>query len=63
MQGYFTVKSGTGVQKLNCSMGILNQQLNKTIQKSLVHFKYYSPFTIYDYNEYIQHTEKCLRAD
>ncbi len=56
-------KPGIGVQKLNRPESNSNQQLNKIIQKSSVHFKYYSTLTLYDYNEYIQHTAKRLRAD
>ncbi len=56
-------KSGTGVQKLNCSVSDSNQQLNEMIQKSSAHFKYYIHIILYDYNEYIQHTAKRLRAD
>ena len=33
------------------------------MSKSQIHFKYYSPLILYDYNEYIQHTRKRLRAD
>jgi hypothetical protein len=54
---------GTLIQFLNHFMSDSIHFLNKKSQKSSAHSKYYSLLTLYDYNEYIQHTTKHLRAD